>query len=528
MSETFLTRTSHSNLTQTTDLTPKQAQMDGMVSTFMEKVLDVYPLAGFVLAGRGAHSIRSGVLTLSRSLLNFSPRFAPIAQASAIATSFAFESVGMDLFLRLLRAGIGAGDISLLNIYGNTGIAYGSVGSAATLLGFRLAEVIGAHQHSITRNLLQMSAIMASHEASALAGIMDHSREELGYRLIDAEANVLQLGAAIGALHRFTPSLAQSDPAKHLSIYAKEMGNRSASLRQQKAMAMAAMGIADDVQIPNEVTSIKKTPQVTPQAGVLNLRLHPPEPLPRPIEGDHWQVIYRQFDPESGGYYYTAQRKRTFEEPFFESDIRIAFRELPQLAERLGVIEHRDGSITYPDAKATNHRLGKQIGFLFLPVEGKITSQDVILGLAKEPPELPYSVVGGEHFHDIGVHLAGDITILGNPKFLDRVHNIARVLKDRPMSAITEELAQCIEQDTAFINEPPLVANPFEDSTFRGWLKIRFLHPLKKLAHWEWRLHIVSDFPDLKEEANSMALEAEHRIGSYVSSLELSTKAQKS
>jgi Asp-tRNA(Asn)/Glu-tRNA(Gln) amidotransferase A subunit family amidase len=224
MSETFLTSNSHSHFRQNSDLTPVQVQMDGIVSTFVEKAMDGYSLFGIMLGGATNRLVRVGTLTASRSLVNLAPRiFPPVIRGAALGAGFLTESIIFDTAPKVTKVILGGGEISLLHLYGDSGMIKSAVHTGVGLFGLKLAGVAGIHQGPIAQNLMQCGAMVASHYAAAALGIGDVPRESLGHQLAEAEATVLHLWAGMRVLHQGAPGLAQREQAIDLSILAKEI-----------------------------------------------------------------------------------------------------------------------------------------------------------------------------------------------------------------------------------------------------------------------------------------------------------------
>jgi hypothetical protein len=227
MSETFLTRYSHSNFTQASDLTPVQAQMDGFVSTFVERAMDVYSLGGVVVAGGTNRLVRFGSLTATRSLVNLAPSmFAPISRLSALGAGFISEAIVFDAAPKGARVILG-GELTSLNIYGEAGMVHGSIHSAISLFSLKFAGVMGAYQGPIAQNMMQSSAMVTAHHLAARLGIGDAPRESIVHQFVEAQVTVFHLWVGMNILHGLAPGLAQSEQATNLSIHVKEIENRN-------------------------------------------------------------------------------------------------------------------------------------------------------------------------------------------------------------------------------------------------------------------------------------------------------------
>jgi hypothetical protein len=225
MSETFLTSISHSHFTQTPDLTPMQAQIDGLVSTFVERTADGYALAGVVFGSAANRGIRSGILNLGRSVSHLVPGiFSPLTRFTALAGGFAAESTLFEVAPKGIKAALKTGDISLLNLFGVTGFGYGTLHSAVSLFSLKLAGIACASLNPVAQYLFQSSAMVSAHHLSSRWGITDNPTENLMARWIDAQSMVLTLWAGMNLLHGLAPDLAQREQTRDLLIQSNNVG----------------------------------------------------------------------------------------------------------------------------------------------------------------------------------------------------------------------------------------------------------------------------------------------------------------
>jgi transcriptional regulator with XRE-family HTH domain len=251
MSETFLTQYSHSHFTQISGLTPLQSQMEGLVSTFVEKAVDGYSFGGILLGGGANPLFRSGILTASRSLVNLAPRiFSPLSRMIAWAGGFTAEAVIFDTAPKGLKVAFGSDDLSPLNLHGEMGIGHGVLHSGISLLGFKLSGLVSARQSSIVQNLFQSGAMMASHQVSGLLGITDLPRESFAQQFVEAQGIVIQLWAGMNVLHRLTPGLTQWERRKDLDIHSLTVselsrGHEFLTPITQKVSHVLAMSVED-------------------------------------------------------------------------------------------------------------------------------------------------------------------------------------------------------------------------------------------------------------------------------------------
>jgi hypothetical protein len=226
--ETFLTHYSHSNFSQNSDLTPLQAQMDGLASTFIDKTMDLCSLAGVFVGGGGNRLVGGGIFSTVRPLMGLSPKlFLPFTQVMAGGAGFIAEASLFSATPRVLEAISRNGDLSILHLHGAGGMINGAFHSAVGLAGFKWAGMISPRQNWVVQGLLQSSVMMVSHRASALWGIADSSKDGLGQEWIEAQAMVLHLWGGMSLLHGLAPGLAQWESMKLLSIQAKEIGNKN-------------------------------------------------------------------------------------------------------------------------------------------------------------------------------------------------------------------------------------------------------------------------------------------------------------
>jgi hypothetical protein len=245
MSESFLSSVSHSNFTQSSPLTPVQAQMDGIVSTFVERAMDVYSLTGIAIAGRAGRSTYSGVLSFSRSFTGYAPRLlASVSQVSAHLAGCTIESIAMDALPRILKVSSKQSDVSLLHLFGMGGAIHGAFHTGIGLVGFKWAGIASAYQNILFQALSQSTAMMVSHQLSGFFGITDMPRESLGHEFAESQAVVLQLWTGMRALYLAAPSLVQSNQAKDLKIEAtlRIEANASATKGREGLTVLAGTG----------------------------------------------------------------------------------------------------------------------------------------------------------------------------------------------------------------------------------------------------------------------------------------------
>jgi acyl dehydratase len=225
MAETFLSPVSHSNFTQTSDLTPTQNQIDGLVSSLAEKTADAYALAGVFVGVGGGRAFHRGALSLFSPLTNFASGIsAPLSQLTARVVGFAAESALFGITPNIARATLQNGNLSLLQLHGEEGLGKIIVHSGINLIGFKAAGVVSAQQSAVKQVLLQTSAILGTQQASAFVGITDVSRNSFGHQIIDAQSSVLTMWAGIHCLHQLTPNSAARQSAKVLEIEGKQVG----------------------------------------------------------------------------------------------------------------------------------------------------------------------------------------------------------------------------------------------------------------------------------------------------------------
>jgi signal transduction histidine kinase len=262
MSETFLTHYSHSNFIQSTDLTPIQIQMDGLISSFVERASDGYALAGIFIGGGGGRLSRLGILHGGRAAAALAPKIlGPFVKGSGWITGFAVESALFGVSPRILKVVYEKENLSSLNLYGEAGVIHDSIHSAAGLLGFKLAGIASAPLNPFARNLFQAGAIIASQQTLALLERVDRRREGFGEKFVEAEAMVLQLWAGMSMLYRFAPTLHQSEQKREIAIQAKGMENRQGPYRGpfSKTWALAGAGRGNSFLVKkgsNEILSI--------------------------------------------------------------------------------------------------------------------------------------------------------------------------------------------------------------------------------------------------------------------------------
>jgi hypothetical protein len=236
MTETFLTSYSHSNFTQSSVLTPIQSQLDGIVSTFIDRAMDTYSLVGVTSATWGNRLTRLGSLSFVRPFARFAPRtFATLVPLAVEGAGLAVEATLFGVVPRIMKAGLGNADLSSLQLYGAAGIGNEVVHSGVSLLGLRLAGILSARESAVVQNIFQTSAMVGSQRFAGLLGITEMSRESLWHQLIDSEATILQLWTGMGMLHHLAPSFAQSEQVKNFEILTHKIGKGDENIRKAQS-----------------------------------------------------------------------------------------------------------------------------------------------------------------------------------------------------------------------------------------------------------------------------------------------------
>jgi RNA polymerase sigma-32 factor len=201
--------------------------MDGLVSTFVERTMDGCALAGIVFGRAANQGLRSGILTLGRSVSPLAPSiFRPLTQVSALASGFIAEASIFEMTPRGIRAALGTGDISLLHFFGAAGVGQGVVHSAVSLFSLKIAGIASAPFNSVAQNIFQSSAMVAGQHVSAQWGITDAHQEGLVGQWIDAQATVLHLWVGMRLLHQLGPNLFQWEQSKSLEIQTRIIDSR--------------------------------------------------------------------------------------------------------------------------------------------------------------------------------------------------------------------------------------------------------------------------------------------------------------
>jgi hypothetical protein len=248
MSETFLTRVSHSNFTQNSDLTPLQIQMDNLVSTAVDKTVDGYAFAGVLIGIGGNRLFQGGTISLFRPLANLAPIFSSVTKMTALGAGLGAEGILFEEAPRIFRA-MSGNDLSSLHLFGNSGMIHGAIHSIIGLVALKTAGAVSASLNPFSQSIFQASAMVASTQAAARWGIGDASRDSTVIQFIDAEATVLRLWAGMSMLHRLTPGLTQRGQSKEMALEA--MKTNVVSSRRGNAhpfLKPAALGAEGRIQ----------------------------------------------------------------------------------------------------------------------------------------------------------------------------------------------------------------------------------------------------------------------------------------
>lgn len=153
-----------------------------------------------------------------------------------------------------------------------------------------------------------------------------------------------------------------------------------------------------------------------------------PDEITRVMLGSDWVSVGAPVrDTESAGHLLTARPRNGAVVNGFEGNLIGVATRYPELASRLGITVHADGSVTYPDATAMNARLARAgFHFRFRSVQGESSPREAVEGLAQEIPEFPFSRSGGHHLHDVAVHLLGYSAL--PPRVMTHLRDTARNL----------------------------------------------------------------------------------------------------
>jgi hypothetical protein len=192
--------------------------MDNLVSTFVERTVDGFALVGIVSGGIAKQGVRGGVYHFFRPFIHVAPPISTFVHGGALAAGLIAEGSVFHAVPQGLRVLTRNGELSLLNIYGVTGLGEGALHSITGLAGIKMAGVATASFHPLVQNFAQASAMVGSNHTAALFGIGDKPRGEITQQLAEAESVVLHMWVGMKVVHQSLPGIPQREQVRNLAI----------------------------------------------------------------------------------------------------------------------------------------------------------------------------------------------------------------------------------------------------------------------------------------------------------------------
>lgn len=195
-----------------------QAQLDGVVSGFVDQASDWRALASMMAGGVAFRLGRSGVLSLSTARQAF-PALNLLSQGVGLATEvtvFEASHRGLQYF---------TGERSNSNLLRWSGSGGFWEGWRASFVNFGLLKLGGAAaegQNLVFQHLLQDTAMVAGNHLTAQVGFTPAPEGSLAQQFFHAEATNIQLAVSMGFAHAWLPSVRVFEQGLHLSLEARQ------------------------------------------------------------------------------------------------------------------------------------------------------------------------------------------------------------------------------------------------------------------------------------------------------------------
>lgn len=210
--ETVLTR---ATLSQEATLTTAQAQIDGMVSHFVQEATDLRTLASM---GTGSLFYRFGRIG-TMALAARAPQAASLLQIASYGVGLFSEVAAFEGTQRSLASL--SGDSTNANLWRWSGRGGWQEGLGSSLITFGLLKGSGAlarEQNVFAQHLFSDLAMVGGHQAAAAFGFLPRPEGSFAEQLLHAEVTNLQLGAGMSLVHHAAPGLSAFERSLDLSL----------------------------------------------------------------------------------------------------------------------------------------------------------------------------------------------------------------------------------------------------------------------------------------------------------------------
>src|SRR4030095_13521983 len=190
---------------------PLQSQVDGLVGGFVGQATDWRSLAAMTAGGMAYRAGRIGVMGLGSS--------------SALRVA----SVGLGLTaevstFELTHRGLHSPNPNLWRWNGSGGIRQGLFQSFITFGTLKSAGHLARGENIIAQHLLQDTAMVLGHQASAALGVIPRPTGTLAEQFLHAEATNLQIGTGMALAHRIAPGMSALERGLDLTLRSDSVG----------------------------------------------------------------------------------------------------------------------------------------------------------------------------------------------------------------------------------------------------------------------------------------------------------------
>lgn len=252
--ELVLSRFSETSLQQETLRSASQAQMEGLISGFVEQSTDWRSLAALMAGGVAYRLGRAGAFAvLPGSVSPLSHGIAPLVGLASEVT--AFQGV-TDALSPSPLAGEGRGEGGYWSRWTTSFVQFGllKVGGAAVV-----------QQNVFVRHLLQDTSMVAGHQLTTRLGWTSAPEGNLAEQFLHAEVTNLQLIVGMGLVHGAAPGFSMLERGLELSALRQEgEGNSTLPLSHFEFRETVLEGISERVSsiCPEASSSLFEGPQL--------------------------------------------------------------------------------------------------------------------------------------------------------------------------------------------------------------------------------------------------------------------------
>jgi hypothetical protein len=252
MSDSLLTRLSHSSLINSPSLTSTQIQVDSLVGRFSEEASNWRNLAAISAGSLFYRFGRVGTLAAASR----AGQAEPLLRFASYGVGLGTEVTAFEMANRSLASLTeGPQNPNLWRWNGQGGIRQGLLGSLITFGSLKGAGALAQGENIFVQHLLQDTGMVLGHNASAAFGMTSRPSGSLAEQFLHAEVTNLQLGAGMALGHSLSGgSLHAIERGLDLSLRSHEterpflggLSNRDLSFGLQPAFSRAGIATAEE------------------------------------------------------------------------------------------------------------------------------------------------------------------------------------------------------------------------------------------------------------------------------------------